>query len=168
MTRVLLKVTRWALPFGLLIAAVSIGTAQANGDRLDDVRVATAKFHSVEAANAAGYADPGLPCFDNPATGQGMGMHLVNGKLLDDGGALDRDHPEALVYEVRSGSLKLVAVEYLVKMTDAATAPTFLGQTMIPNRDLGLWTLHAWIWRDNPISLFETYNSNVPLCPSSS
>ncbi len=37
---------------------------------------------------------------------------------------------------------------------------------MIPNPSLGLWTLHAWIWRDNPLGLFESYNSNVPLCPT--
>src|SRR3954452_7322262 len=125
--RALVKAGRWALPFGLLIAAVSIGTAHANGDRLEDVRVATAKFHSVTKAHQAGYADPGLPCFDSPSTGQGMGTHLVNGDLLNDGGALSRTHPEALVYEVHSGSLKLVAVEYIVKMSDSATAPTFLG-----------------------------------------
>jgi len=165
--RTLLKAARWGLPLALLAAVISVGSAQAHGDRLADVRVATANFHSVVAANHAGYADPGLPCFDSPATGQGMGSHLVNGALLNDGGALDRDHPEALVYEVRSGSLQLVAVEYLVKMSDSASAPTFLGQRMIANPALGLWTLHAWIWRDNPIGLFETYNSNVPLCPRS-
>ena len=167
MVRTLVKVGRWALPIGLVVAAVSAGTAQAGSNPLEDVRVATAKYHSVTAANASGYADPGLPCFDTPDTGQGMGTHLVNGDLLNDGGALDRTHPEALVYEVRDGSIKLVAVEYLVNMSDSATAPHFLGQRMIANPDLGLWTLHAWIWRDNPISLFETYNSNVPLCPGS-
>ena len=167
MVRTLLRMTRWALPAGLVAAAITLGTAHAQDKALEDVRVATAKFHSVAAANDAGYVDPGLPCFDSPATGQGMGTHLVNGELLDDHGVLDRKHPEALVYEVRDGSIKLVAVEYLVKMSDSATAPTFLGQPMIANPDLGLWTLHAWIWRDNPISLFETYNSNVPLCPAS-
>jgi hypothetical protein len=167
MVRTLLRVARLALPLGLVVAAVSYGTAQAGEDRLGDVRVATAKYHSVAAARQDGYADPGLPCFDDPAAGQGMGTHLVNGDLVDDGGALERDHPEALVYEVRDHSIKLVAVEYLVKMSDSAQAPRFLGQTMIANPDLGLWTLHAWIWRDNPVSLFESYNSNVPLCPAS-
>lgn len=165
MWRRTLEVARWALPLGLLLTAVTVGSAQARGDGLDDVRAATVRFHSVTQAHQAGYFDPGLPCFDSPSTGQGMGTHLVNGELLNDGGALDRDHPEALVYEVRSGSLKLVAVEYIVKMSDSASAPHFLGQTMIANNDLGLWTLHAWIWRDNPLSLFETYNSNVELCP---
>jgi hypothetical protein len=114
MLRALLKITRWALPAGLVAAAITLGTAHAQDKALSDVRVATAKFHSVAAANKAGYLDPGLPCFDNPATGQGMGTHLVNGALLDDHGALDRKHPEALVYEVRDGSINLVAVEYQV------------------------------------------------------
>jgi hypothetical protein len=167
MFRRLMTLARWALPAGLVVAAVSLGKADAQSRALSDVRVATAKFHSVAAAHRAGYADPGLPCFDSPGTGQGMGTHLVNGALLDDGGALDRKHPEALVYEVRDGSIKLVAVEYLVMMSDSASAPTFLGQTMIPNNALGLWTLHAWVWRDNPTSLFASYNSNVSLCPGS-
>ena len=151
-------------------AAAAIGlasAAQAHTDGLDDVRAATAPFHSVPQAKAAGYGDPGLPCFDSPSTGQGMGFHLVNGALLNDGGALDRLHPEALVYEMQSGMLQLVAVEYIVKMSDAATAPHFLGQQMMPNTALGLWTLHAWIWRANPQSLFAAYNSRVSLCPKS-
>lgn len=165
MIRRLLRSARWALPVALVAAALTTTTAHA-GDGLDDVRAATVAYHSVAQAHQDGYFDPGLPCFDSPATGQGMGTHLVNGDLLNDGGSLDRTHPEALVYEVRSGSIKLVAVEYLVKMSDSATAPEFLGHTMIANNSLGLWTLHAWIWRDNPLSVFETYNSNVDLCPA--
>lgn len=166
MTRRILRGARWALPVALVVAALTTTNAHADDD-LGDVRAATVKYHSVTQAHQDNYFDPGLPCFDSPGTGQGMGTHLVNGDLLNDGGALSRTHPEALVYEVRSGSLKLVAVEYIVKMSDSAEAPVFLGQTMIPNNDLGLWTLHAWIWRDNPISIFETYNSNVELCPGS-
>jgi hypothetical protein len=143
------------------------GSAQAHTDGLDDVRAATAPFHTTSKAEAAGYGDPGLPCFDSPSTNQGMGFHLVNGDLLNDGGQLSRTHPEALVYEVHQGTLQLVAVEYLVKMSDSETAPHFLGQTMIANPSLGLWTLHAWIWRKNPQSLFASYNANVPLCPTS-
>jgi hypothetical protein len=164
--RRILNAARFVLPAVLVVTAVTMTNAHADDD-LGDVRAATVKYHSVTQAHQDGYVDPGLPCFDSPTTGQGMGTHLVNGALLNDGGALSRTHPEALVYEVRSGSLKLVAVEYIVKMSDSASAPTFLGQTMIANNDLGLWTLHAWIWRDNPLSIFETYNSNVDLCPSS-
>jgi hypothetical protein len=164
--RRILMAARFALPAALVVTVVTMTNAHADDD-LGDVRAATVKYHSVTRAHQDGYFDPGLPCFDSPGTGQGMGTHLVNGALLNDGGALDRTHPEALVYEVRSGSLKLVAVEYIVKMTDSADAPVFLGQTMVANNDLGLWTLHAWIWRDNPLSIFETYNSNVDLCPGS-
>lgn len=153
---------------GLIGVFAWAGSAQAHDDhQLDAVRKATAKYHSTAQARADGYGDPGLPCFDSPSTHQGMGFHLVSGALLNDGGKLDPLHPEALVYEEHQGGLKLVAVEYLVKMSDSATAPRLFDQQMIPNRALGLWTLHAWIWRDNPQSLFATYNSNVPLCPRS-
>lgn len=148
-----------------VLVAGHVGSAQAHTDGLDDVRAATASFHSTSQAEAAGYGDPGLPCFDSPGTNQGMGFHLVNGDLLNDGGQLSRTHPEALVYEMHQGRMQLVAVEYIVKMSDAASAPHFLGQEMVPVPSLGLWTLHAWIWRKNPQSLFASYNANVPLCP---
>jgi hypothetical protein len=166
MRRRIMLVARLAVPAAVLLTAITMTNAHAEDD-LGDVRAATVKYHSVTQAHRDNYFDPGLPCFDSPGTGQGMGTHLVNGDLVNDGGALSRKHPEALVYEVRSGSLKLVAVEYIVKMSDSSTAPEFMGNTMIANPDLGLWTLHAWIWRDNPLSLFETYNSNVSLCPGS-
>ena len=165
MRREIVRVAVCVAAAGAALSAAYAGTAQAHTDGLDDVRAATASYHSTSQAEAAGYGDPGLPCFDSPSTGQGMGFHLVNGGLLNDGGQLSRTHPEALVYEMHAGTLKLVAVEYIVKMSDSATAPHFLGQQMIPNNALGLWTLHAWIWRKNPQSLFASYNANVPLCP---
>ena len=142
------------------------GTAQAHSDHtLDGVRKATAQFHSQAQAKAAGYVDPGLPCFDDGS--KGMGFHLVNPGLINDNAHLDAKKPEALVYEMHQGGLKLVAVEYLVPMSDVSERPSFLGQKMIANDALGLWTLHAWIWRDNPDGLFQSYNANVPLCPAS-
>src|SRR5690348_13374473 len=142
------EMRREALRGAVATAAVALvagfawaGTAQAHDDHtLDKVRKATAPFHSQAQARAAGYVDPGLPCFDSPSTNQGMGFHLVKPGLIGDGGKLDPLHPEALVYEEHQGGLKLVAVEYLVSMDDAAEAPTFLGQRMIPNEPLHLWT----------------------------
>ena len=165
MRRAALRLTGSVAVAGAVAAGAYAGSAQAHTDGLDDVRAATASFHSTSQAEAAGYGDPGLPCFDSPSTNQGMGFHLVNGSLVNDGGELSRTHPEALVYEMHDGTLKLVAVEYIVKMSDSAEAPHFLGQTMVPVPSLGLWTLHAWIWRKNPQSLFASYNANVPLCP---
>jgi len=166
MRREVRRVALGLVTSALVAGSVWAGTAHAHEDHtLDKIRTATAPFHSQEQARAAGYGDPGLPCFDDPGNNKGMGFHLVNGGLLSDGGTLDPTHPEALVYEEHQGGLKLVAVEYLVKMSDSAEAPYFLGQRMIPNNDLGLWTLHAWLWRDNPDGLFASYNANVPLCP---
>jgi len=166
MRREVLRAAVAAAATGLVAAMAWAGTAQAHSDHtLDDVRTATASFHSQAQARAAGYVDPGLPCFDDGT--KGMGFHLVRPDLIGDGGKLDPLHPEALVYEEHQGGLKLVAVEYIVSMDDAAEAPYFLGQKMIPNTPLHLWTLHAWIWRDNPDGLFKTYNANVPLCPKS-
>jgi hypothetical protein len=167
MRRELIRTGMCVVAAGAALTAGYAGTAQAHTDGLDDVRAATAAFHSTAKAEADGYGDPGLPCFDDRANNKGMGFHLVNGDLLNDGGALSKTHPEALVYEEHAGTLKLVAVEYIVKMSDSATAPTFLGQQMIANDALQLWTLHAWIWRKNPENLFATYNANVPLCPTS-
>ena len=167
MRRDLIRAGVLTVAAGVALAAGYAGTAQAHTDGLDDVRAATAPFHSVSQAEHAGYHDPGLPCFDSPGTNQGMGFHLVNGDLVGDHAHLSKTEPEALVYEMHDGTLKLVAVEYIVPMADSAEAPHFLGQTMIANTDLGLWTLHAWIWRKNPQSLFASYNANVPLCPGS-
>lgn len=166
MFRQLIRTSRWAVPAALVLSALTATGAHADDNGLGDVRAATVRFHSVTQAHKAGYADPGLPCFDEPDQGKGMGTHLVNGALVDDGGALSRTHPEALVYEIRHGSLKLVAVEYIVQMSDSATQPSFMGQPMDANPALGLWTLHAWIYRDNPDGVFEAFNSNVALCPA--
>ena len=115
-----------------------------------------------------GYHDNQLPCFDSPAGG--MGEHLINGDLLGDGGTLDARHPEALVYEVRKGSWKLVAVEYIVLFSDAPAdgpAPTLFGQQLTRHPTLPLWKLHAWIYEDNPVSVFADYTPKAPPCPGS-
>ena len=120
-------------------------------------------------ANKAGYFDNALPCFDQGSNG--MGEHLVNGALLDDDGALDATHPEALVYEVRAqGGWKLVAVEFIVLFDDAPAngpAPKLFGQPFTQHPSLPLWKLHAWVHRDNPLGMFTDYSPDVATCPSS-
>lgn len=168
MHRMLRLAVRFALPAAALVATTQLpgsGTASAS-DASAAIRSATVRFHSLQQAGRAGYVDPGLPCFDDPTTGSGMGTHLVRPDLIDDHGALDPLHPEALVYEVGSGSDQLVAVEYIVKIADSANAPTLFNQSFARNDTLGLWTLHAWVWRSNPVDLFAAYNSNVSMCPT--
>ena len=51
-------------------------------------------------------------------------------------------------------------------MALAATPPTLFGEMFHPNDALGVWGLHAWLWRDNPDETFMGWNPNVAPCPS--
>jgi hypothetical protein len=166
--RLLRLVGGTALLAGLLVAPAAPVSAH-EGDSLSAVRHATARFHSVEAANKAGYYDPGLPCFDKIAGigAGGMGLHLINFGLAD--GTLIPTKPQSLVYEVDGDDLNLVAVEYLVPIS--FPKPTLFGQVFhqahLPNGGAALpfWALHAWIWESNPYGMFADYNPEVAMCP---
>lgn len=156
----------------LAVLPVAVGVAVA-ASAFDGAKSATARFHDLEQAKAAGYtvevADlAGITCIEDPAGSGAMGVHMLNPALLFDGGAIDADEPEILVYEPRNdGSLKLVALEYLVFKSDAAGRPSLFGQEFdsIPavNR-YGIpesWALHAWIWKPNPSGILKPYNPRV-------
>lgn len=157
-----------AAPVLLLVLAATAVLA-AGGSELAPVRAATARFHRLETAQAAGYdLVPGLDhCFDNPGVGA-MGYHYIDVDALDT--TLEATHPEALVYASQpNGRLKLVAVEYIVP-ADAWDAvgnsqlPELFGQQFHLNADLGVYVLHGWIWQNNPAGIFEDWNPNVT-CP---
>ena len=92
-------------------------------DDLATVRDATAKYHDIDAAKAAGYitelpqtaAFGGGTCVANGSEGA-MGIHMLDTRpdgRLD--GTLDPANPEALLYEKRNdGTFKLTGVEYIV------------------------------------------------------
>ena len=80
-----------------------------------EVREATVAFRDVAAAEAAGYASMGS-CVSGPQEGA-MGIHYVNGALVGDG-ALDARRPEVVMYEQRSGRLRLLGVEFIVLAAD--------------------------------------------------
>jgi hypothetical protein len=150
-------------------------------------RSATAKYHSLTVAKQAGYSiladTAGITCIAEPQMGA-MGVHYVKGDLVKDP-AIDATHPEALVYAPnRHGQLHLAALEYVVIKADwdanqpqppslglgnpvAPAAPMLFGHefnfTDAPNR-YGLppfYSLHAWVWQDNPAGTFEMWNSSV-------
>jgi hypothetical protein len=152
----------------VVAAALTTAPATASGSELNQVRRATAAFHSVALAEQAGYADSGLPCFDDPSGG--MGFHWVRGPLDD---APRATSPDALVYAPGAdGQLQLVAVEYLMAFDASPNeAPELFGQEFheldLPQFGLHVWELHAWIWQPNPAGTFADYNVNVPLCPAS-
>jgi hypothetical protein len=158
---------------GVLLAATPV--LAAGQSDLAKARQATAKFHDVGKAEAAGYGstlgtpeEPSLGCFENEELG-GMGVHYVNGLLLEDEGALDPAKPEALVYEMRpNGQLKLVALEYIVLASDVddpSHPPMLFGQHFHAHSSLPLYVLHVWIWQPNPSGMFADWNPRVGMCP---
>jgi hypothetical protein len=158
-----------AAVLAMLLVSPATQVAADSGYPVDDVRAATAQFHSTSAATDAGYADAGLPCFDKPGVG-GMGLHWLNGSLFSR--TVTPTKPQALVYEVDGDELELVAVEYLIPFTLVAAdakPPVLFGQhfhhAFLVNDPLPFWELHAWIWEANPLGMFADYNPEVSLCP---
>jgi hypothetical protein len=172
-----------------LIPSVASAEKQATGhdpaahaaglqDELAQVRRATARFHRVEAAIAAGYElgwvnGSGMRiltgCVSHPTAGA-MGYHYFNAELMADN-SVDALQPEALVYaSAPNGRLKLVAVEWVVRGPNTnppgvPTAPSVLGMEMhILVPAVGFWLEHAWIWAHNPSGMFADWNPEVS-CP---
>ena len=170
----------------LFVPILAVVTLAANRGQatLADARSATANFHNFDAATAAGYtarvADlAGITCIASSAGT--MGVHYLNPALapeLFDANAvpsLDAERPELLVYEPESsGKLQLVALEYLTLKApwDAThtSAPSLFGRRFDEtgaNNRYGLpafYSLHAWIWKNNPSDIFAQYNTKVS-CP---
>lgn len=128
----------------------------------------TAAFQDVATAEAAGWGNTmdALGCFQNLDVG-GMGLHYLNGDLLDD--QVDVGQPEALVYELdASGEITaLVGHEYLVPFEawTADSPPELFGLEFHEHPVLPFWILHAWLWKDNPLGMFNDWNPKVRQCP---
>jgi hypothetical protein len=147
-----------AVAAGCVWLVLPAGVAQAQPDPLAALRQATVAFHDVAAAEGAGY-QRFLPCFDSE-TG-GMGQHYVDLSRVDR--VVEAARPEAMVYQLGTeGRPHLVAVEYIVP--DSLPRPSLYGQDFHHNTALGLWVLHAWIWKANPAGVFADYNPDVPDC----
>ena len=154
----------------LLLALASFAVVYADGKSdLAQVRAATARFHRPAAAEEAGWVlVDGLDhCFENPGVGA-MGYHYINEPLDVN---IDVLAPEAMVYAPgpKEGQLQLAAVEYIVPVAAWEAAeneglPTVLGKEFHLNEALGVYVLHAWIWKNNPSGMFEDWNPNVT-CP---
>lgn len=156
----------------LLAATAPVAASQSD---LAALRHATAPFHSLAAAKAAGYtvkvADvAGISCIADPNGAGTMGIHYLNPSLLDD--AVNATTPELVIYAPDpNGRLKLVAVEYLVLQADwdavHASPPSLFGETfhLTPagNR-YGLpafYELHVWAWQPNPSGMFFEWNPRI-------
>lgn len=128
-----------------------------NGE-LNEVRAATTQFASLDAALEAGYVDINVVM-------QNMGHHFLREDLLD--AEFQLQQPEILVYAPDAGgTMRLVAVEYAVPLAQSETAPAgFTGSddSWDRNETFQLWTLHAWVHRDNPNGVFAPHNPTVVL-----
>jgi hypothetical protein len=165
--------------FGLILVLSQVAVAVASPSDLQGAKIATAKFHSVAQATAAGYGPfpSGVPlheCIQSLNSTGGMGIHYVNGALLDT--TIDASQPEVLVYAPDAdGKLRLVALEYVVfkepwTAEHGSTKPSLFGVEFggldAPNRYEipSFYALHAWIWNANPSGIFADFNPEVT-CP---
>jgi hypothetical protein len=144
---------------------------------LAQVRRATARFHDVDEALAAGYElgwvnGSGVRivggCVAHPTAGA-MGYHYFNAELMADNG-VDALAPEVLVYAPDGdGGLELAAVEWVVRSAQSnppgvAAAPSVLGMEMhilVPPPGPAFYLTHAWIWAHNPAGMFADWNPEV-------
>lgn len=157
-----------------LIAMPAIGSTRQ--DELAGVRQATARFHDLDAALAAGYELGWVNgsgtriitgCVSGGAAGA-MGYHYFHPDLMRDH-AVDPLRPEALVYAPGvEGQLTLAAVEYVVlgpasnPPNPVTEAPTVFGMNMhVLNPAVGFYLHHAWIWKPNPSGMFADWNPEV-------
>lgn len=132
------------------------------------VHASASRYHATAQARKDGYvADP--ICVALPGTG-GMGVHWANGPLIDP--VFEATRPEVVLYAPDSnGKSRLVAVEYVV-IDVGQPAPTFAGHPfdvggVPPLMQAGIphWSLHVWLFEENPTGMFMRWNPNVA-CPA--
>lgn len=160
------KLASAAMVMGVLASTVASTNATAVGSSQKDlaqVRRATAQYHHVGTAIAAGYA-PTEECVP------GMGYHYVNFATF---GLMDPLRPGALLYEPKpNGGLRLVGVEWFKVDADQNLStdgdrPSLFGKAFdgpMPGHAPGMpihYDLHAYLWQGNPDGVMTTWNDNV-------
>ena len=145
----------------LLTRDVGPGTSQET--LLKAVRSVTARMNSTTYAVAAGYV-PNEHCVAHPTLG-GMGYHWANPTRVD--ATFDPLRPEAVLYvDGPNGQRRLAAVEYII-VDVGQPRPSFGGQLMdVGGTPLPVahWSLHVWLYEENPNGLFTPFNPRVS-CP---
>jgi len=126
---------------------------------LQQARAATARYQNISNAFADGYADINLVM-------PNMGYHFMKSKLVDS--VFNVRKPELLVYNKNeNGNFELGAVEYAIPINPQSphVAPEgFTGDADVwdfNTLNTGLWTLHAWVWKNNPDGVFNPTNPLV-------
>ena len=159
---------------------------RANAEVLGGLHRATAAFHDVENAIAAGYAYPdAAACVEVPGIGA-MGVHSLNLALASDL-EVDPLNPEVLLYLPKpGGGFRLIGVEYVVLalvLTPTGPAPWFseslppypffnpapsvFGQVFegpMAGHEPGQpwhYDKHVWAWEPNPSGTFAQFNPTL-------
>ena len=139
-------------------AATTRASEAAENKDIAALRAATAQFHRIDVAKAAGY-DTQFPagCF---ASDEGaMGLHDLNGAKV---GTLSVTEPQLLMYEPqKNGTLKLVGVEFILPGVPTETPPVLFNRPLEYNATFGVWALHVWAWDRNPRGMFYDWNPQV-------
>lgn len=193
-------IARLCAAAGLVVVAAAPVAAQTQEEDLAAMYTATAKYADPQAALDAGYIDPEGMCVSAPMAGLppetgAMGIHYIHPTLLGVDmatpmarvtgaeGTIDWTTPEVVIYEPQAdGTLKLVAVEYLVfedawKAANPTGTPVFYDAAFThmaddpatePDEAHGFaphYELHAWTARENPSGMFSEWNPAV-VCPA--
>jgi hypothetical protein len=146
--------------------ALGAGFSESVRRDLETLRTATAPYHDIRAAHAAGYPVVVPKCIADSTMG-GMGRHVFDRASYDD--TLKIERPEMLIYAARGDSIgRLVAVEYVVPFRlrpSTGVAPRLFGQEFRKHDEFQYWYLHVWAWERNPAGLFADWNPLIA-CPS--
>jgi len=126
---------------------------------LQQVHAATAKYQTISNAFGDNYVDIGLVL-------PNMGYHILKAELVTS--VFDLRKPPILVYNKKNnGNFELVAVEYAIPIDPQSpnTPPEgFTGSEDawdFNTLNTGWWTLHAWVWKNNPDGVFKPMNPAV-------
>ena len=156
---------RHSLALTVLAVATACSSPTSSSElsrEINALRASTTRYQSFDAAVADGYGTKLTDCMVDSSLG-GMGVHYAKSTLID--GTVSVTTPQVLLYEPQTdGSVKLVAVEYIIPYTlrsRSATPPVLFGQQFKQNDGFQLWGLHAWVWRNNPSGLFADWNPSV-------
>jgi hypothetical protein len=162
---------------GLGLACGPAAAEEPFAAQLDALRQSLAKYQDVYAAVRDGYFSTvgcvhykGEKIAGHMEYAKGaMGIHFFNPALI--GPVPDPEHPPILLYEPEGEGLRLVGVEWFVTLASGVEErPVLFGhpfqgpmeghEPLLP-RAVAHFDLHAWLFKDNPLGLFEPTNPDV-------
>ena len=125
------------------------------------LRSVTSRYQRLDVAIKEGFVLL-HPCEVRPDEGPVGTVYVHLGRLTD--GKIDVEAPDALIYEPgTNGKNTLVGVEFAIPYSQwtEPQPPEFLGAVFQTEDEFGVFALHAWVWRANPLGLFAESNPRV-------